>query len=149
MATKYQFSAEELTAIRVARRVNRDKRVEARLKALEMRAQGRTAKEIAVATGFHAAYVTQLVAKYRSGGLEAISGNHYPGNRRNMSPEEEAAILEPFRARAERGEPMGIEEIAQAYQAAVDHPVSRGQIYFVLHRHGWRRVGAGWTLSTV
>lgn len=149
MATRYQFSAEELTAIRVARRVNRDKHVEARLKALELRAQGRTAKEIAVATGFHAAYVTQLVAKYRSGGLEAISGNHYPGNRRNMRPEEEAAILAPFRTRAEQGESVRIEDIARAYQAAVNHPVSRGQIYLVLHRHGWRRTDAGWTLSTV
>ena len=33
-----------------------------------------------------------------------------------------------------------ISEIAKAYQAAVDHPVSNGQIYFVLHRHGWRKV---------
>ena len=35
---------------------------------------------------------------------------------------------------------MEISEIAKAYQAAVDHPVSNGQIYFVLHRYGWRKV---------
>ena len=33
-----------------------------------------------------------------------------------------------------------ISEIAKAYQSTVDHPVSNGQIYFVLHRHGWRKV---------
>ena len=52
----------------------------------------------------------------------------------------EAAILAPFKERAEKGELVEISEIAKAYQAAVDHPVSNGQIYFVLHRHGWRKV---------
>ena len=40
----------------------------------------------------------------------------------------------------EKGELVEISEIAKAYQAAVDHPVSNGQIYSVLHRHGWRKV---------
>ena len=55
-----------------------------------------------------------------------------------MSVEEEAGILAPFKERAEKGEVVEISEIAKAYQSAVDHPVSRGQIYFVLHRLGWR-----------
>ena len=105
-----------------------------------MRAKGANAKEVAESTGFHVAYVTQLVAKYRENGLDAISGNHYGGNHRNMSVEEEASILAPFKERAEKGELVEISEIAKAYQSAVDHPVSRGQIYTVLHRHGWRKV---------
>ena len=140
MASRYKFSKEEIKAIEQRRKENKDKRAEARLKALELRANGASAKEVAEATGFHAAYVTQLVAKYREYGLEAISGNHYGGNHRNMSVEEEAGILAPFKARAENGELVEISEIAKAYQSAVDHPVSRGQIYFVLHRHGWRKV---------
>lgn len=84
--------------------------------------------------------MTRLVAKYRDKGIEAIAGNHYGGNRRNMSVSEEAAILAPFKERAEKGELVEISEIAKAYQATVDHPVSNGQIYFVLHRHGWRKV---------
>ena len=140
MASRYKFSEEEIKTIEQRRKENKDKRAEARLKALELRAKGAAAKEVAEATGFHAAYVTQLVAKYRKYGLEAISGNHYGGNHRNMSAEEERAILAPFKARAEKGELVEISEIAKAYQSAVDHPVSRGQIYFVLHRHGWRKV---------
>ena len=140
MASRYKFSKEEISAIEQRRKENKDKRAEARLKALELRAKGANAKEAAGATGFHAAYVTQLVAKYREYGLDAISGNHYGGNHRNMSAEEEMAILAPFKARAEAGELVEISEIAKAYQSAVDHPVSRGQIYFVLHRHGWRKV---------
>ena len=57
-----------------------------------------------------------------------------------MSVEEEAAILAPFRERAEKGEIIEVKEIEAAYQAAVDHPISVSQIYFVLHRHGWRKV---------
>ena len=140
MASRYKFGEEEIKAIEQRRKENKDKRAEARLKALELRAKGANAKEVAEATGFHAAYVTQLVAKYREHGLEAISGNHYGGNHRNMSVAEEACILSPFKERAEKGELVEISEIAKAYQSAVDHPVSRGQIYFVLHRHGWRKV---------
>lgn len=140
MASRYKFSEEEIKTIEQRRKENKEKRAEARLKALEMRAKGANAKEVAEATGFHAAYVTQLVAKYREYGLEAISGNHYGGNHRNMSVAEEASILAPFKERAEKGELVEISEIAKAYQSAVDHPVSRGQIYFVLHRHGWRKV---------
>lgn len=140
MASRYKFSEEEIKAIEQRRKENKDKRAEARLKALEMRAKGANAKEVAKSAGFHAAYVTQLVAKYREYGLDAISGNHYGGNHRNMSVEEEASILAPFKERAEKGELVEISEIAKAYQSAVDHPVSRGQIYTVLHRHGWRKV---------
>ena len=140
MATRYQFSEEEIKAIQQARKENKDKRAEARLKALELRAVGQKSREVAKATGFHPAYVTQLVAKYRDHGLEAISGNHYGGNHRNMSMEEETAILAPFKGQAEKGEIIEIKEIAEAYQREVDHVVGKGQIYRVLHRHGWRKV---------
>ena len=109
------------------------------MKALEIRAKGANAKEVAAATVFHAAYVTQLVTKHRKYGLEAISGNRYDGNHRNMSAEE-AAILAPFKAWAEAGELVESSEIAKVYQSAADHPISTGRIYFVLHRLGWRKV---------
>ena len=140
MAQVYKFSEQEIQEIVRARRENKDKRVEARLKALEMRARGVKASEIAKATGFHPAYISQLAAKYKNGGIEAITGNHYGGNRRNMSFDEEAAILAPFRERAAKGELIEIKEIQAAYQAAVDHRISDTQIYYVLHRHGWRKV---------
>lgn len=140
MASRYKFSEDQIKEIEQARKNNKDKRAEARLKALELRAKGAEASEVSKETGFHASSVTRLVAKYRDHGIEAIAGNHYGGNHRNMSVAEEAAILAPFKERAEKGELVEISEIAKAYQAAVDHPVSKGQIYCVLHRHGWRKV---------
>ena len=140
MGSRYQFTEEEIAAIKETRRKNKDKRAEQRLKALELRAKGESANAVSQATGFCAEYVSQLVKKYRDNGLEAIAGNHYGGNHRNMSREEEAAILEPFKGRAEKGEMVETHEIAEAYQAHVEHKVSNGQIYCVLERHGWRKV---------
>ena len=140
MASRYKFSDEEIRLIERARKINKDKRAETRLKALELRAKGASAKEVSEQTGLHTGTVTHLVAKYRNHGLEAISGNHYGGNHRNMSKEEEAAILAPFKERAAKGELVSVSEITKAYQDKVDHPISSGQIYYVLHRHGWRKV---------
>lgn len=140
MASRYKFSDEEIRAIERARKINKNKRAETRLKALELRAKGASAKAVSEQTGLHTGTVTRLVAKYRNHGLEAISGNHYGGNHRNMSVEEEAAILAPFKARAAKGELVSVTEIAKAYQDKVDHPISSSQIYYVLHRHGWRKV---------
>lgn len=140
MSSRYKFSEEEIAAIEEARKVNKDKRAEARLKALELRAKGSKLKEVSEKTGFHEVYITALVAKYRKKGLEWISRSNYGGNRRNMSVEKEAEILAPFRTRAEKGEIIEVSEIEEAYQAKVDHQIGNSQIYFVLHRHGWRKV---------
>ena len=140
MAKRYEFSAEEILEIEKARSANKDKRAEARLRALELRAKGATDKEVSEQTGFYHSTVSRLVSKYRKNGIEAISGNHYGGNHRNMSVEEEAEILAPFREKAEKGHIVEIKDIKAAYQAKVDHPISDSQIYFVLHRHGWRKV---------
>ena len=140
MACRYKFSEAEMQKIEQVRAKNKDKRIEVRLKALELRAKGASLQEVANATGFKAATISWLVQKYRDHGLSALVDSHYHGNRRNMSIEQEAAILAPFKERAERGELVSIKEIAAAYQAAVDHHVSDTQIYYVLHRHGWRKV---------
>ena len=126
--------------IEAARKKNRNKNVERRLCVLVMRAEGKSLEEISEKTGYHISTARKLIARYMRDGISAIAENHYKGNRRNMSFEEEAAILAPFIERAERGEMVDIREIAAAYQKAVPHKVSDTQIYYVLHRHGWRKI---------
>ena len=140
MTRKYTFTAKDLETISKARKKNKDKRAEVRLYALQLRAEGKRAKEIAETVGISAPYISQLAAKYFTGGIEAIAGNHYGGNRRNMSVEEEELILKPFYERAKKGEIIEISEIEKAYQEKVDHKISVAQIYYVLHRHGWRKI---------
>ena len=136
----YKYTDEDRTIITRARKENKNKRVEKRLYALELRASGKSAREISEQTGFHSAYITQLSSKYQHGGIEAITGNHYCGNRRNMSYEEEAALLRPFQEKAEKGQIIEISEIKARYEQAVGHSIGGSQIYYVLKRHGWRKV---------
>ena len=140
MAKSYAISQSQLVEIETARKRNRNKNIERRLYVLVMRAEGKSLEEISEKTGYHISTASKLIARYMRDGISAIAENHYKGNRRNMSFEEEAAILVPFIERAERGEMVDIKEIAVAYQKAVPHKVSDTQIYYVLHRHGWRKI---------
>ena len=105
-----------------------------------MRAKGNKLAEIAQATGYSFSNITKLVRRYRAGGLAAIVENHYGGNHRNMSYEEEAALLKPFEEKAKAGQMVEISEIKAAYQEAVGHSIGTAQIYYVLRRHRWRTV---------
>ena len=93
---RYVFTEEEIAEIQETRRKNRDKNVDRRLKALELKAAGLTGQEIAEVTEYNPSYISKLAAKYRKGGIEAITGNHYGGNRRNMTYKEEVELLEQF-----------------------------------------------------
>lgn len=137
---KYTFTSEEKQEIKAAREKNRDKNVEKRLEVLELRAEGLRNKEISEKTGFHTQYITVLVSRYKANGLSSITENHYHGNRRNLSYEEEAAVLEPFRQAARAGKMVSVRDIETAYQEAVGHSIGTGQIYYVLRRHGWRKI---------
>ena len=65
---------------------------------------------------------------------------HYLGNHRNMTCEQEEAVLAPYLEKAEKGEIVLVAEIARAYQTAVGHTTAPTHIYAVLKRHGWRKV---------
>ena len=108
---KYSFTSEEAQEIRAAREKNRDKNVDRRLAALEMRAEGKRNKEISEKTGFHTQYITVLVSRYKSGGLASITENHYHGNRRNLSYAEEEVLLEPFRQDAKAGKVVSVHDM--------------------------------------
>ena len=140
MAAKYEITEEQKTEIEEARKANKDKKVEARLKVLLMRAEGKRASKISEVTGYHAAYVSGIISRYMNNGIEAITGKHYGGNRRNMSYEEESSILQPFLEKSEKGQLVEVSEIEAAYEKAVGHSIGSGQIYRVLSRHGWRKV---------
>ena len=91
-------------------------------------------------TGFHPASITRLTAKYQQDGIRAITDNKYGGNHRNLSFEEEAELLKPFQEKAEKGQLVEVSEIKARYEQEVGHTIGGSQIYYVLRRHGWRKV---------
>ena len=140
MACRYKFTEEQVQELTKAAKANKKKDVDRRLRALLMRAKGKKLAEVAQATGYSYSNITKLVRMYREGGLASILENHYGGNHRNMSYEEETALLEPFSKKAEAGQIVEVSEIKAAYQEAVGHTIGTAQIYYVLQRHKWRKV---------
>ena len=140
MASRYVFTEEQIQELESAAKANKRKDVDRRLRALLMRAKGKKLSEIAQATEYSLSNIGKLVRTYRAGGLAAIVENHYGGNHRNMSYEEETALLEPFSKKAEAGQMVEVSEIEAAYRDAVGHSIGTSQIYYVLHRHEWRKV---------
>ena len=142
MPKKHSLSDGQMLELGDARKANKDKNIDSRLKALLLYGQGMKHHVIAAKTGFVATYITELARKYRNNGIEAIVGNHYKGNRRNLTFAQEAALLEPFKERAALGQMVEVSEITRTYEEACGHSLenSSGQIYRVLKRHGWRKV---------
>ena len=140
MPKSYHVSEEQVLELKAARAQNKDKNVDKRLKALILRGEGMKAAQIAEKTEFAQSYIYELVAKYCNGGISAIVENKYLGNRRNMSLDEEKAFLEEYRKQAEQGQVVDVGEIKRAYEKRVGHSIGGSQIYYVLQRHGWRKV---------
>jgi hypothetical protein len=75
------------------------------------------------------------------GGLQAVAGNNYKGNNRLLSFEEEEEILKPFIDLSEEGQIVEVSAIKKAFEKKVGKEnKSRGHIYSILKRHGWRKI---------
>ena len=138
---RHEISAKEVEEIRKVYKKNKDKNIDNRLEVLLLHAEGKKRAEISDKTGYSKQRITELVGQYRRKGLEYFAQKHYKGNHRNMSYEEEAALLEAFKERAEAGQIVEVKEILTAYENKLGRPAgSNSQIYNVLARHKWRKV---------
>ena len=64
MPQAYKITEEQRAEIQEARRKNKNKNVEKRLKALELRAEGKTLAEIGAICGYNPAYISNIIASY-------------------------------------------------------------------------------------
>ena len=142
MPKTYQFTEAQIAELEAAKRKNKDKNVDKRLEALLMRGAKISRAVVSEKTGFCKQYISDLTANYQQNGLPAIVENHCGGNRRNMSFEEEAALLAPFIESAKAGNQVEVSAILQAYEAKLGRSCEKdhGRIYRVLARHGWRKI---------
>jgi len=137
---RQQFSEAQMEEIKAARKANQNKKIEKRLQVLEMHGEGKKQREIKEATGFSMSYINSVLKKYREEGLKAVGESHYVGNHRNMTVEEEAALLAPFEKEMKAGKMIEVSRIKKAYMEKVGHSIGTGQIYYVLKRHGIRKI---------
>jgi len=140
MARAFKIGETQTEEITAMRKRNTDKRTDRRLWAVQLRGEGMKNSEIAEKLDTSAKVVSRWVSAYCKSGIEALMRGKFGGNRRNMSFEEEAQFLAEFETRAKSGQLVETGEIKQAYENLVGHIIGGGQIYRVLHRHGWRKV---------
>lgn len=140
MPKTYEITEEQVSEIKVARKNIRDKQVDKRFHAVILRGEGKKNNAIAKQLETSSDMVSRWVSSYAKGGIEALMPRKREGHRRNMSYDEEAALLNTFEKQAESGQVVEVSDIKAAYQEKVGHRIGTGQIYYVLKRHGWRKV---------
>ena len=140
MKMRYLITKEQQNEIEKARKENKDKRIERRLRVLSLKGEGATYREIMTITGYSKANVAKIIKIYFEKGLSEIITNKLGGNHRNLSYAEESELLEFFAKKAEQGQIVEVREIKEAYEIKVGHSIGGGQIYYVLARHNWRKV---------
>ena len=96
--------------------------------------------EIAKITLFSQKRVWDIYAKYRKGGLEALSDGRGGRYRENMTIEEEVEFLAPFEQKSQTGAMSTVSEVKTAYEAKVGYTVPESTIYRLLGRHGFRKI---------
>jgi len=140
MPKTHKITAKDAEEINELRKEIKDKQVDKRLRAVQLRGEGKKNKEIAELLETSSDVISIWVSEYTKGGAKALLPKKRGGNRRNMSYEEEASLLAEFESRANAGEMVEISEIMQKYQEKCGHTIGSGQIYFVLARHNWRKI---------
>ena len=78
---------------------------------------------------------------YFQGGIERVLDDQRGGRfNEHMSIEEEVAFLKDMEKLAETGQLTTVKEMHQAYQERLGHKASLSGFYYLLERHGWRKV---------
>ena len=140
MPKTYKISLEQVKEVQEARKTIKDKQVDKRLWAVQLRGEGKKNEEIAEHLETSTDMISRWVCEFAKGGIEALMPKQRSGRPRNISHEEEASLLEGFAKLAEAGQIIEVSDIEKAYQEKVGHRIGTGQIYYVLKRHGWRKV---------
>ena len=140
MPKTYTITVGNSNDLRRAMKEKSKRRFYARLQSVALRGEGNDNDEIGAITGYHPAYVSQLVSIYCREGIAGLcKEGRRGGNNRNMTDEEEKAFLAGFEEAAKRGQVTTVAEIAAAYDEATgkEHK-SKSTVYSLLHKHGWR-----------
>ena len=139
MRNRYIITEENAKEIKEYRKKIKDKKKDRRMYAVQLVGEGMKYRMVAEKLDCKVQQVGVWVKKYAEHGIEGL--NPKLGGRRheNMTLEEEKDFLEQFGEIAEAGQIVEVSEIKKAYDKLIGHETGHGQIYNVLHRHGWRK----------
>jgi len=96
---------------------------------------------IAAKTGLSESTIRKVHAAFLRRGEAALTTRPRGGRRRaHLTVAEEAAVVQPFLAKAKAGGVVEIGPIRRAYETKLGTPIAPSTVYRVLHRHGWRKI---------
>lgn len=140
MEQKYIITRENAEEIKEYRSKIKDKMTDRRLYAVQLLGEGYSPKYICEKLDADKRQISHWASKYYQQGIEGLDGKKGGRRRENISYEEENAILEEFKEKAEKGEIIEVSEIRAAYEKAAKKTIHPTQIYAILHNHGWRKI---------
>lgn len=141
MAGKAKFSEENRREIEKALKGTHPGHVYKRLQALKLRAiNGYNNKQTKQVTGLHETTISRIVTRYQREGMQAITGKRHNHGNRYMTVEQERNFLAECMDTASAGQVIEVRQIHADYEKKVGHPVTRAAIYYMLHKHGWRKI---------
>ena len=136
----HKISIEEAKKISEIRNTIKDKKEDKRLHGIQLRGQGKSNKEIAEKLDTSIKVVNNWICKYVKEGIEGLLSKGQKGNHRNLTFEQEEEMLKKFEEKGKKGQIITVKEIEEEYVKLVGHSIGTAQIYYVLKRHGWRKV---------
>jgi transposase len=137
----HQFTKEQYHEVMNLLQKTQKANLHRKLEVLQLRMEGYKEQEIANITKYSKSRVNALIGIYANKGIAYFEKEHrLSGNHRNLSVEEEAALLAPLQEAAKKGILLETSELKAAYDEKCGHKSGSGTIYMVLRRHGWRKV---------
>jgi transposase len=115
MPKTYKITEAQMEEIKVSRKTNKDKNVDKRLRAVELRGDGYKNNEIAIKVEAHPTVVSRWICKYIKEGISGLMKGKYVGNNRNLSLDEERKFIDGFKKKAKKGQYVTVKEIKIAY----------------------------------
>jgi transposase len=140
MPKTYKISEEQTEEIKNARAATKDKQTDKRLRAVQLRGEGKSNKEIATQLETSSDMVSRWVSGYAKHGLRVLMPQKRTGRPLAVSYAEEEELLKTFKGQAEAGQMIEVSAIKAAYELKIGHSIGGSQIYYVLKRHGWRKL---------
>ncbi len=104
MPKKYNISSEQVIEITEARKTIKDKTAYRRLRAIQLRGEGLSDKEIAERLETTSNMISYWVRLYVKEGLKGLLPKERKGNHRNMTFQEEEKFLSQFYEKAKLGQ---------------------------------------------
>lgn len=100
-----------------------------------------SAEAISKIVGFSKGYVWSIHSSFRNKGEGSfVAGKRGGDYHRNISFEEEVALIAEIESEGDSGHILDIKKIKNRYEGKAGKPVHKTVIYRMLARHGWRKV---------